>query len=89
MKARISVQRCAEESINKFMKIKLPLAKIMKEDKIDPICGMKGHIKAHGHYFCSQHCVEKYEKENKIKSCPSVLLIKIFHGIKKGCILLV
>jgi len=43
----------------------------MKEDKTDPICGMKGHIKAHGHYFCSQHCIEKYEKEHKIKSCPS------------------
>ena len=43
----------------------------MKEDKIDPICGMKGHIKAHGHYFCSQHCVEKYEKENKIEHCSS------------------
>ena len=43
----------------------------MEEDKTDPICGMKGHIKAHGHYFCSQHCVEKYEKEHKIKSCPS------------------
>lgn len=35
--------------------------------KTDPICGMKGHIKAHGHYFCSQHCIEKYEKQHKIK----------------------
>lgn len=43
----------------------------MSENKIDPICGMKGHIKAHGHYFCNQHCVEKYEKENKIKNCVS------------------
>jgi len=42
----------------------------MKEKRIDPICGMKGHIKAHGKYFCSQHCVRKYEKENKIGSCP-------------------
>ena len=41
-----------------------------KENRIDPVCGMKGHIKAHGHYFCSQHCVKKYEKEHKIKSCP-------------------
>ncbi|MBW2966533.1 permease, partial [Candidatus Woesearchaeota archaeon] len=41
------------------------------KDKKDPICGMKGHIKAHGHYFCSQHCVKKYEKQNKIKAiCP-------------------
>lgn len=41
----------------------------MREDKTDPICGMKGHIKAHGKYFCSQHCIEKYEKQNKIKHC--------------------
>ena len=43
----------------------------MKENKIDPICGMKGHIKAHGEWFCNQHCVEKYEKQNKIKKCLS------------------
>jgi len=41
----------------------------MKKDKIDPICGMKGHIKAHGNYFCSKHCVAKYEKENNIAKC--------------------
>ncbi len=40
-------------------------------DKIDPICGMKGYIKAHGHYFCSNHCVKKYEKMHKVKSCCS------------------
>jgi uncharacterized membrane protein YraQ (UPF0718 family) len=40
-------------------------------DKKDPICGMQGHIKAHGHYFCSQRCIEKYEKQNNIKSCLS------------------
>ena len=27
----------------------------------DPICGMKGEIKAHGHYFCSNGCVKEYE----------------------------
>ncbi|MDH7517478.1 MAG: permease [Candidatus Thermoplasmatota archaeon] len=46
----------------------------MSEDKIDPICGMKGTIPAHGYYFCSNHCIEKYEKEHNIqsgKSCPS------------------
>ncbi|TKJ17546.1 ATPase [Candidatus Woesearchaeota archaeon B3_Woes] len=43
----------------------------MKPDKTDPICGMKGHIKAHGHYFCSHRCIEKYEKQNKIKRCLS------------------
>ncbi len=41
------------------------------EDKIDPICGMKGHIKAHGKYFCSDHCVKKYEKIHEVKSCCS------------------
>jgi uncharacterized membrane protein YraQ (UPF0718 family) len=46
-----------------------------KNDIIDPICGMKGTIFAHGHYFCSSHCIKKYEEENKIKNeekyCPS------------------
>ena len=45
------------------------------KDKIDPICGMKGTIPAHGHYFCSEFCIKKYEKEQGIKpekiSCPS------------------
>ncbi len=31
-----------------------------------PICGMEGKIEAHGHYFCSQHCITKYEKEHSI-----------------------
>jgi len=46
-------------------------------DKKDPICGMEGHIKAHGHYFCSEHCIKKYEKEHNIKVkefCPSCLV---------------
>jgi uncharacterized membrane protein YraQ (UPF0718 family)/YHS domain-containing protein len=39
--------------------------------KIDPICGMKGTIKAHGHYFCSEACIRKYEKKYKVKKyCP-------------------
>lgn len=33
---------------------------------------MKGHIKAHGHYFCSDYCVEKYAKENKLKTKKKV-----------------
>ncbi|MFH1978344.1 MAG: permease [Candidatus Aenigmatarchaeota archaeon] len=40
----------------------------------DPICGMKGHIKAHGNYFCSNHCIKKYEEKNRPKKdpyCPS------------------
>jgi hypothetical protein len=44
-------------------------------DKIDPICGMKGAIPAHGHYFCSEHCIKKYEQEHNISKekeyCPS------------------
>ncbi len=44
-------------------------------DKIDPICGMKGTIPAHGHYFCSEHCIRKYEQQHGIteekKYCPS------------------
>ncbi|MCK4531977.1 MAG: hypothetical protein KAT94_03850 [Candidatus Aenigmarchaeota archaeon] len=38
-----------------------------KEDRRDPVCGMKGTIRKHGHYFCSQHCIEKYEKEHGVK----------------------
>jgi len=41
------------------------------KNKIDPVCGMKGTIKAHGHYFCSQNCIEKYEKKHNIKHCFS------------------
>jgi uncharacterized membrane protein YraQ (UPF0718 family) len=44
-------------------------------DKTDPICGMKGTIPAHGHYFCSEHCIKKFEEQNNIseknKYCPS------------------
>jgi uncharacterized membrane protein YraQ (UPF0718 family) len=44
-------------------------------DKIDPICGMKGTIPVHGHYFCSEYCIKKYEKQNNISEkeayCPS------------------
>lgn len=43
-------------------------------NKIDPICGMKGTIPAHGHYFCSEHCIRQYEKEHNITKedayCP-------------------
>lgn len=42
-----------------------------KENRIDPVCGMKGHIKAHGFYFCSEYCIEKYEKANNLKHCAS------------------
>ncbi len=46
-----------------------------KVDRTDPICGMKGTIPAHGHYFCSEHCIKKYEEKNNIQPkesyCPS------------------
>lgn len=35
------------------------------ENKQDPICGMPGKIKAHGHYFCSQNCIKEYETRGK------------------------
>jgi len=35
-------------------------------DKTDPICGMKGTIPAHGHYFCSEYCIKKYESDKGI-----------------------
>ncbi len=35
-------------------------------DKKCPICGMNGKIPAHGKYFCSEHCVKKFEKEQNI-----------------------
>jgi len=44
-------------------------------DKTDPICGMKGTIPAHSHYFCSEHCIKKYEEQHGFtedkKYCPS------------------
>ena len=42
-------------------------------DKTDPVCGMKGTIKAYDHYFCSEYCISKYEKEHNISrdSSPS------------------
>ena len=44
-------------------------------EKTDPICGMKGTIPAHGHWFCSEHCIKKYEEQQGIKEedsyCPS------------------
>ncbi|MFC1753420.1 permease [Thermoproteota archaeon] len=47
----------------------------MNKNRTDPICGMKGHIKAHGHYFCSEACIVKYEKKQKIRAedkyCPT------------------
>ena len=48
-------------------------------DKTDPICGMKGTIPAHDHYFCSEHCIKKYEKQHNIAPekayCPSCSVV--------------
>ena len=56
-------------------------------DKIDPICGMKGTIPAHGHFFCSEYCIRKFEKENNIKTeekyCPSCATKKIIPWYKE------
>jgi hypothetical protein len=56
-------------------------------DKTDPLCGMKGTIPAHGHYFCSEYCIRKYEKENGIKPeekyCPSCATKKVIPGYKE------
>jgi len=38
-----------------------------KEKKTDPVCGMKGHIFKHDHYFCSQSCIEKYEEQHGLR----------------------
>lgn len=35
-------------------------------NKTDPICGMKGTIPAHGHYFCSEYCIKKFESDKRI-----------------------
>jgi uncharacterized membrane protein YraQ (UPF0718 family) len=36
-------------------------------NEIDPICGMKGTIKAHDRYFCSEFCIRKYEELHGIE----------------------
>jgi uncharacterized membrane protein YraQ (UPF0718 family) len=44
-----------------------------RKGRTDPICGMEGHIKAHGHYFCSVGCIRNFEKREGIKKglyCP-------------------
>lgn len=45
------------------------------DEHIDPICGMKGTIPAYDHYFCSEHCIKKYEQKHNtthtLETCPS------------------
>jgi len=39
--------------------------------KKDPICGMPGTIKKYNHYFCSQQCIQLYEKKKGITTKKS------------------
>lgn len=56
-------------------------------DKTDPICGMEGHILKHDHYFCSDDCIAKYEKQEGLKvSKPSYSKIEL--GIPVGLIVI-
>jgi len=52
--------------------------KTIMEDKTDPICGMEGHIKVYGHYFCSPNCVKKYKTQHKMQPW---LKVTIYIGI--------
>ena len=57
-----------------------------RDEKRDPICGMKGHIPAHSHYFCSEHCIRKYERQHRIKKglyCPECAKASGQHAGKK------
>jgi uncharacterized membrane protein YraQ (UPF0718 family)/YHS domain-containing protein len=45
-------------------------------DKKDPICGMQGTIKHKNHYFCSDHCIEIFDKKKKKDFCPSCTIKK-------------
>jgi len=46
------------------------------KSKIDPICGMEGHIEHKGHYFCSKSCIDKYDKG--VKWYQSETFAKVF-----------
>jgi uncharacterized membrane protein YraQ (UPF0718 family) len=55
-------------------------------EKKDPVCGMEGHIKAHGHYFCSESCIRKYENQHKIRKglyCPECAKVPGMHAVRK------
>ena len=49
----------------------------------DPICGMEGRIKAHGHAFCSVSCIRKYEQREGIEDryeeskLPAIILVVV------------
>ncbi|OGR93755.1 MAG: hypothetical protein A3I11_03095 [Elusimicrobia bacterium RIFCSPLOWO2_02_FULL_39_32] len=41
---------------------------------MDPICGMRGKIQAHGEWFCSIHCVRKFEQEKNLPPLKEEIL---------------
>lgn len=45
-----------------------------RSGKIDPICGMTGTIPAHQEWFCSIHCLRKYELEMGLSALPESLI---------------
>lgn len=58
----------------------------MKRGRKDPICGMPGHIRAHGHCFCSDSCIRKYEKQKGMKRglyCPECARVPGMHAVRK------
>src|SRR3989338_6908549 len=44
------------------------------DKKMDPICGMRGKIQAHGEWFCSIHCVRKFEQEKNLPPLKEEIL---------------
>jgi len=58
----------------------------VRETKLDPICGMEGHIKAHGKWFCSARCIRRYESMHGMKKdlfCPECARVAGMHHAKK------
>jgi uncharacterized membrane protein YraQ (UPF0718 family) len=58
----------------------------MKRDRKDPICGMQGSIRAHNHWFCSEKCIRRYEKQREMKKglyCPECERGRGMHPARK------
>lgn len=45
--------------------------------KIDPICGMKGRISAHGEWFCSIYCARSFEREKGLEPLKEEILCAV------------
>lgn len=45
------------------------------DDRRDPICGMTGVLERHGHWFCSERCIEAFERRptSKVLATTPVL----------------